>query len=327
VSTVRRIDIIFPMASDTIDSVCVNGPGNTPASAGSRPLVSFAIPVRNGERFLERALESLLAQDLDDFEVVVCDNASTDGTAEIVRGFVRCDARIRYIRNEENIGQIANFNRVFELSRGEFFRWMGADDWLEPEYASKCVAALRARPDAIGVTTQWCLVDDQHNIHALDVPGPRVDAPTAAQRLCKVLSIFQSRKQILFDPIYSLIRREALLETEMLSISRWTDLLLAFELCIQGSFCHVDEMLSTRRKSPDPRKVRLPRYHQRLKKSKKGHRWMLYAAYGKIVRRTSLTAAQKFHCWNLIFIFWLRDEGKRRWRRMKRSIKRKADNP
>ncbi|MGA9263256.1 MAG: glycosyltransferase family A protein, partial [Desulfobacterales bacterium] len=104
-----------------------------PISEQPPPRVSFAIPVRNGERFLGRALDSLLAQDFDDFEIVVCDNASTDKTIEVMRRYAERDPRVRCILNEEDIGQIENFNRVYELSRGEFFRWMGADDWLEPE--------------------------------------------------------------------------------------------------------------------------------------------------------------------------------------------------
>lgn len=310
------------MNSNTDSTFTAIDPGKGPTADESRPMVSFAIPVRNGERFLGRALESILAQDFDDFEVIVCDNASTDGTGELVRGFVQRDPRVRYTRNEENIGQIENFNRVYELSRGEFFRWMGADDWLEPDFTSKCVAALKARQDAIGVTTQWRYVDDQNHVDILDVSGPRVDAPTASQRLHLVFSIFHSRQQILFDPIYSLIRRDALERTEMLSISRWTDRLLAVELCIQGSFCHLDEVLSARRNSRDPRSVRLPRYHDRLKEKERGHRWMLYMGYAKIVNHASLAMRQKFHCWSLIFIFWLRDEFKRRVQRMKRSVRR-----
>jgi glycosyltransferase involved in cell wall biosynthesis len=126
---------------------------SNPISAPPQPRVSFGIPVRNGGSFLGRALDSLLAQDFDDFEIVVCDNASTDKTPEVMQRYAERDPRVRCILNEEDIGQIENFNRVYELSRGEFFRWMGADDWLEPAYARKCVAVLDTRPDAVGATT------------------------------------------------------------------------------------------------------------------------------------------------------------------------------
>ena len=82
------------------------------------PLVSVGVPVYNGEEYLPAALDALLAQDLDDFEVIVCDNASTDATAEIAREYAAHDDRVRYHRNARNLGLSGNFNRAFQLSRG-----------------------------------------------------------------------------------------------------------------------------------------------------------------------------------------------------------------
>jgi glycosyltransferase involved in cell wall biosynthesis len=285
--------------------------------------VSFAIPVRNGGSFLGRALDSLLAQDFDDFEIVVCDNASTDKTPEVMQRYAERDPRVRCILNEEDIGQIENFNRVYELSRGEFFRWMGADDWLEPAYARKCVAVLDTRPDAVGVTTQWRFRDDAGRVRSIDVAGPRVDAPTPYQRLCLTLRLLQNPQALLFDPIYSLIRREALQRTGLLPINPWTDRLLAVELCLLGSFCHLDDCLSTRRAAFERWKQRLPRYHERLGR-KRGHRVMLYIGCAKIVHRAPLSAEQKLGCFGAIFAFWLRDDVRRRRQRILRSLERRA---
>jgi glycosyltransferase involved in cell wall biosynthesis len=287
------------------------------------PRVSFAIPVRNGERFLGRALDSLLAQDFDDFEIVVCDNASTDKTPAVMRRYAERDPRVRCILNEEDIGQIENFNRVYELSRGEFFRWMGADDWLEPEYARKCVAVLDTRPDAVGVTTQWRFMDDAGRVESIDVAGPRVDAPTAYERLCLALRLLQNPQALLFDPIYSLIRRDALQRTGLLPINPWTDRLLAVELCLLGSFCHLDDCLSTRRAAFERWKERLPRYHERLGR-KRGHRVMLYIGCARIVQRVPLSAGQKVGCFGAIFAYWLRDDVRRRRQRIMRSLERRA---
>jgi glycosyltransferase involved in cell wall biosynthesis len=294
-----------------------------PGSDQPRPRVSFAIPVRNGERFLGRALDSLLAQDFDDFEIVVCDNASTDKTPELMRRYADRDPRVRCILNEEDIGQIENFNRVYKLSRGEFFRWMGADDWLEPEYARKCVTVLDTRPDAVGVTTQWRFMDDAGRIESIDVPGPRVDAPSPYQRLCLTLRLLQNPQALLFDPIYSLIRRDALQRTGLLPINPWTDRLLAVELCLLGSFCHLEDCLSTRRAAFERWKERLPRYHERLGR-KRGHRVMLYTGCAKIVQRAPLSAGQKLGCLGAIFAYWLRDDVRRRWWRIRRSLERRA---
>ena len=108
------------------------------------PRLSFGLAVWNGEDTIRQCLDSLLAQDFTDFEVVVSDNASTDGTSQILEEYAARDPRIRVSRNQENIGQIENVNLVCRQSRGEYFRWIGVSDWLEPHYASRCVEALDA---------------------------------------------------------------------------------------------------------------------------------------------------------------------------------------
>ena len=277
------------------------------------PRVSFAIPVRNGEQFLGRALDSLLAQDFGDFEIVVCDNASTDATPDIVKRYAARDPRVRYVRNTEDIGQIENFNLAFRQSRGEFVRWMGADDWLDPSYARKCVAALDARPDAIGVTTQWRFMDDAGRVTSMDVRGPRVDAPSPCARLRLTLRLLQSGRPLLFDPIYSLLRREALERTRLLLIDPWTDRLLAVELCLIGPFCHLDDCLSTRRSFFEKAEVRLPRYHRTLG-TKRGHRAALYRGFADIVAHSMLSGSEKAACRVTVVIYWLRDLARRRTR-------------
>lgn len=280
-----------------------------PLSTGAgdaRPRLSFAIPVHNGEQFLGRALDSLLAQDFEDFEILVCDNASTDRTPDIVQHYAGRDRRVRYVRNPEDMGQIENFNRAFELSRGDYIRWMGADDWLEPSYARNCVAALDARPDAVGVTTQWRFMDDSGRVTALDVRGPRVDAASPFRRLCLTLKLLQSVQSTLFDPIYSLLRRDALQRTRLLLIDPWTDRLLAAELCLLGSFCHLDDCLATRRSFFEKAEVRMPRYHKSLG-TKRGKRIRMYIGFADIVRRASLALPQKAACLGAVLFYWLRD--------------------
>src|SRR5216683_3445975 len=88
--------------------------------ADSTPRVSIGLPVYNGERFLPPAIDSLLAQTFKDFELILSDNASTDRTEQICRDYAACDPRVRYFRNETNIGPLRNFLRVVELSSAEF---------------------------------------------------------------------------------------------------------------------------------------------------------------------------------------------------------------
>jgi glycosyltransferase involved in cell wall biosynthesis len=94
-----------------------------PKLGRDKPRLSIGMPVFNGEKYLKEALDSILAQTYSDFELLISDNASTDRTEQICREYAAKDRRIRYYRNEKNIGAPKNFNRVFELSSGKYFRW------------------------------------------------------------------------------------------------------------------------------------------------------------------------------------------------------------
>jgi glycosyltransferase involved in cell wall biosynthesis len=110
------------------------------------PRISICIPSYNSVRFLAEAIESALAQDYPDLEVVVCDNASTDGTPELCARY--SDARLRVCRFEELVGQAANWNRCLELARGELVLLLHADDVLRRTFVSEAVHVLDANPAA-----------------------------------------------------------------------------------------------------------------------------------------------------------------------------------
>ncbi|HAZ61069.1 MAG TPA: hypothetical protein DCY89_05790 [Gammaproteobacteria bacterium] len=97
-------------------------------SPALRP-ISIGMPVYNGQRFLRQAIESILAQSHPNFELIISDNASTDQTAEICAEYAHRDERIRYVRQERNIGAAANFRFVLDASRHDFFVWAACDDF------------------------------------------------------------------------------------------------------------------------------------------------------------------------------------------------------
>ncbi|MEO1673070.1 MAG: glycosyltransferase, partial [Cyanobacteria bacterium J06631_2] len=84
----------------------------------NNPLVSIGMPVYNGANFIREALDSILSQTFDNFELVICDNASIDETEKICREYASKDSRIHYHRSQQNLGATWNFNRVFELASG-----------------------------------------------------------------------------------------------------------------------------------------------------------------------------------------------------------------
>jgi glycosyltransferase involved in cell wall biosynthesis len=111
-----------------------------------RPSVSIGIPTFNRVKGLRRALASALAQDYCDLEIVISDNASTDETEALCREQAERDRRIRYIRLPSNRGATANFRLTLESARGELFMWLADDDWLDPNYVSRCAAILKSHP-------------------------------------------------------------------------------------------------------------------------------------------------------------------------------------
>lgn len=132
------------------------------------PRVSIGLPVYNGENFLIEALQSLLAQTYKNFELIISDNASTDRTPDICRSYADHDRRIRYYRQEENRGAAWNYNRVFELSRGKYFKWAAHDDICSPTFLGHCVEVLDHYPDVV-----WCHSKSTH----IDPNGRPLVAP------------------------------------------------------------------------------------------------------------------------------------------------------
>lgn len=120
----------------------------TVAGTGA-PLVSIGLAVYNGAASLAEAIESLLAQDYANFEIIIADNASTDETQTICRRYAAVDARIRYQRSDHNRGAIANFNWVFEMAAGEYFSWAAHDDRRLGNHLSACVGALLEERNAV----------------------------------------------------------------------------------------------------------------------------------------------------------------------------------
>jgi glycosyltransferase involved in cell wall biosynthesis len=119
------------------------------------------MPVYNAERLLPKALDCLLAQTHREFELLISDNASTDGTPDIGRSYAARDPRIRYVRHTENHGPAWNFAYVLEHSRHPYFMWAAHDDLWEPPFAAELLALLEKRGDAVLASCLYDLIDAQ----------------------------------------------------------------------------------------------------------------------------------------------------------------------
>src|SRR5438067_1287485 len=109
------------------------------------PKFTIGIPTFNRASLLHSALQSAVNQSYDDLEIIVSDNASTDNTAEVVEQF---GARVRYVRNETNLGANANFFRLVELAAGKYFSWLQDDDCIFDQFAERAARCLDRFPRA-----------------------------------------------------------------------------------------------------------------------------------------------------------------------------------
>ncbi len=126
------------------------------------PLVSIGLPAYNGAQYIREAVDSLLAQDYDHFELIISDNCSNDGTWEILKEYSLKDHRIKLSQNEKNMGANYNFIRVHELSKGKYFMWAAHDDKWEPSYIRECVLKLEENPNAILCSTDIYFIDENN---------------------------------------------------------------------------------------------------------------------------------------------------------------------
>lgn len=113
------------------------------------PLVTIGIPTFNRLGTLRRTIASVLAQEYSNFQVVISDNASTDGTEAACIEYAQQDKRIRYVRQTKNLGPTANFNAVLAGATGEYFMWLADDDWLDHNYLAVCINHLIGNPELV----------------------------------------------------------------------------------------------------------------------------------------------------------------------------------
>ncbi len=203
-----------------------------------QPRVSIGLPVYNGEEFLAEALESVLAQTFTQFEVVICDNASTDGTAGICSEFGRRDPRIRYLRNDKNLGAAPNYNRTFELATGEYFKWLAHDDFIAPTFLERCVEALDNNPEAVLVCPLTVFVDIEGTVVVKEIESIEpLRLSDSSARLTHLL--YDTDRHCVFG----LIRSSVLRSTPLIGNYTDSDGNLLIELCLHGPFLEVPTRL------------------------------------------------------------------------------------
>ena len=156
-----------------------------------KPRLSIGMPVFNGEKYIGQAIESILGQTFEDFELIISDNASTDKTQKICVEFEKRDKRVNYHRNKRNVGAPSNYNHVFKLSSGEYFKWAAFDDILAPEYLEKCVNILDKYPFVIMCHSKVACIDENGVLvgNYDDRTLTRISSPKPHERFADMISL------------------------------------------------------------------------------------------------------------------------------------------
>jgi glycosyltransferase involved in cell wall biosynthesis len=221
----------------------VNNAGDA-AAGGARPMISVGMPVYNGEQYVASAVQAILDQTYGDFELIISDNASDDGTESICRELAASDSRIRYYRNSQNIGAARNYNRLVDLARGPYFRWSNADDLFAPELHERCLEALEANPGAVLSYGGTDIIDEHGKTTRTYNDNLHITDELASDRLPRYF------EQVgLTNAIYGLMRTDAVRRTSVFGDATLpaADIDFMAELILLGGFIEVPGTLFYRR--------------------------------------------------------------------------------
>jgi glycosyltransferase involved in cell wall biosynthesis len=206
------------------------------------PRVTIGVPVYNGAETLEPALRSLQAQTFTDLEILVSDNASTDATPDVMARLAAEDPRIRYVRQDTNIGANGNYSFVAREARGEFLKWASASDWCAPTLVARCLEALLADPGAVLAAPRTRLFVGDPS----DGQDYEWDLALLAERPLDRLKDWLDRGR-LNNAFNGLIRLDALRRTGLIPPYMGADVVLMGHLALLGKFLLVEERLYFRR--------------------------------------------------------------------------------
>lgn len=200
-----------------------------------QPLVSIGMPAYNASAYIRQAIDSLLAQDYENFELIISDNASTDGTDDICREYAAKEKRISFYGSEQNYGASWNFTRLLKLARGEFFMYAGSYDMWTPDCVRRLVTALQENPLAALAYTETCWIDAEGIL--CDIPPHRM-VDTRGLPLCeRIRAVIELPTA--YDLVYGLYRTALLRKCRPILKVLGSDHILLLEISILGEVIQI----------------------------------------------------------------------------------------
>ena len=203
------------------------------------------MPVFNGEKHLRKALDSILSQTYQDFELIISDNASSDKTQQICLEYTQKDDRVSYYRNERNFGAVWNFNRVFKLSSSPYFKWAAHDDLIAPTFLHECINVLEHDHSVVLCHSKTARYDEFDQVVGFYDNGSIADSPKPHIRFRDVLW----RKAFPWM-IFGVFRRTALIQTPLFQNFLSSDWNLPADISLIGRIVEIPQYLLFRRDHP-----------------------------------------------------------------------------
>jgi len=285
-----------------------------------RPKLTIGLPVYNGERYLKDAIESHLAQDFTDYELLIADNASTDGTIDIINRYVTRDSRIRYHGSDVNHGATWNFNRLVGLASGQYFKWSAYDDVMAPTFLSTCVNALDSDPAAAGCFTGFNLIDADGNVTGSGL-GKGTDQETPSQRFLAAMV------DVPFQASFSIFHTDILKRTAMIASYANCDVVMLAEITLYGKLLQLPDQLFFSRDHEDNSVRSAPSPADRAKWFSTNPRNHIYfpichetAEYFRAIRQAPLSMAERMRC-RICVLKWMRWNASRLIRDVRRGLR------
>ncbi len=275
-----------------------------------KPRLFIGMPVYNGERYVCEALNSIRSQTYEEWSLLISDNASTDHTRQICEEYVRQDRRISYRCNETNLGASRNYNLLFNLSEGDYFKWASHDDVLAPEFLSRCIEVLDSDPTILVCHTKVKRIDEDRQVIGSYETKMTTDTGKPHERFHDLVLARHP-----CTAAFGVFRRDALAKTPLIKSFVGSDRTLLAELGLRGRIFEIPEYLFYRRDHPHA-SIRQYGPYERLawfdpKKTGNIHlpNWRVGLEYFWSVARVPMSWREKISCYR-IAAFWFKRERK-----------------
>lgn len=286
------------------------------------PMVSIGLPVFNGEDYLSEALDSILSQAFYDFELIISDNCSSDATELLCLNYAEKDKRIKFFKQDKNMGAAWNYNYVFAQACGKYFRWASHDDLVSPDSLHKCVNVLETDSNVILAYPKTVFIDERGEKMSDYEDNLDLNYTSPSRRFRAFHERFKKLDRC--NPIFGLIRSDVLRQTPLIGSYHSSDYVLLGKLSLMGKFKEIKDAYFFRRIHPNISTVAFAGVKERYEwfdptfsKKLVFPYWKFFFSHMNSIRTSNLSISEKIKCklilirWCVNFYPWLKGDIKR----------------